>query len=216
MGSSILNTIIYVVLALGSVGIIAFVWWRIKNWNAYNIEVRIYSKRKAGYKTWNDWGAFKKNKKTGDIEGFRLKDGKITLQCPNYESLMPSPKGNVIHLLQMANDEYFALDPTIDDFNGSTNGLLKLKVIESDIQLWAITAMDRNNFLYSKPGWFDKYGMYVIFAVVAFIILIMIYLVLQKFSLLKEVADSFKDSVAMMKEMRSSSVVLPSEAPPLA
>ena len=40
---------------------------------------RVYSKRKNGYKTWDDMGAYLKNKKTGEVYGFKLKHDKASL-----------------------------------------------------------------------------------------------------------------------------------------
>lgn len=202
--STILSTIIYSIVAIIFIGLCFFTWWRIRTWKNYNIQVRIYSKRKGGFKSWDDWGGFVKNRKTGEVYGFRLKKAKVMIQPPNYNYLVIAPKGNILHLYQHSNDEFFALSPNVNF--GLAGSELNLRVLEGDIQLWASTMMDRLYTMYSRPTFFDKYGHYIIFFAVALLIIIMIYLTLQKFAVLQDVANSFKASVESLKELRSASI----------
>jgi hypothetical protein len=209
--TGILNTIVYSFIIIIFVSMCIFIWWKIKTWKAYNIQVRIYSKRKEGFKTWDDWGGFVKNKKTGEVYGFRLKKLKIMIQPPNYDYLVIAPKGNVLHLYQRSNDEFFVLFPAIL-FGKEGQHELILRVLEGDIQLWATTMIDRLYTMYSRPTFFEKYGHYIIFFATALLIIIMIYLTLQKFDVLKDVANSFKESVSALRELKSSAVT-PTVAP---
>jgi len=205
----LVNTVLYILMGAIAVGGIGLIWWRVHLWRAFNIQIRVYSKRRDGYKTWDDWGAYLKNKKTGEAYGFKLKKMKTMMQPPNYEDLMTSPKGNILHLFQLSNDEFFVLRPHIHSGNVETE--LELKVIEGDIQLWGTTMIDRLITLYSKPNWWDKYGAYVLFGIATMMILLMIYLTLQKFDVLKEVAASFRDSASILQQLKGGAV--PSVAP---
>ena len=135
------------ILALGVFGAITMAGvWGYGQVKKYDVVVRIYSKRKNGYKTWDDKGAFLKNKKTGEVYGFKLKKDKTMLQPPPLDALIPTSKGgNVLHLLQLSNDEYFVLNPCIEDPSNPDLKVtdFKLKVIEGDIQLWMTSMIDK-------------------------------------------------------------------------
>jgi len=202
---------IIIVVALGILGGIAFL---IRSKINYDIEVRIYSKRKQGWKTWTDKGAFLKNKKTGDVYGFKLKGEKEILQIPNYDALMMTVKGgNVLHLEQLSNTEYFVLMPDIDDptdiIKQTKEGFIKLKIIESDIQLWATTMIDRLYAMYKKPSLWDKILPILLYAVPMMISLILMYLLLQKFDVLKAVAENLAQAALALKDLHTSGAMIP-------
>jgi len=214
LGGTILNTVAIVGAILLGGGLLFGIAWLFKSKINYDIVVRIYSKRKQGWKTWDDKGAFLKNKKTGDVYGFKLKGEKEILQIPNYDALMMTVKGgNVLHLEQLSNTEYFVLMPMIDDPTDEAiqkkEGVIKLKIIESDIQLWATTMIDRLYAMYKKPSLWDKILPILLYAVPMMISLILMYLLLQKFDVLKDVASNLAQAATALKDLHQTGALIP-------
>lgn len=211
---AILNTLAVVTAVIIIGGILVGVALLIRTRVNYDIVVRIYSKRKQGWKTWDDKGAFLKNKKTGDVYGFKLKGEKEILQIPSYDALMMTIKGgNVLHLEQLSNTEYFVLMPIIDDPTDETilgkQANLKLKIIESDIQLWSTTMIDRLYAMYKKPSLWDKILPILVYAVPMLITMIMIYLVLQKFDVLQAVSANLDSAAKALRDLHQSGALIP-------
>lgn len=211
---AILNTLAVVTAVIIIGGILVGIALLIKAKINYDIVVRIYSKRKQGWKTWDDKGAFLKNKKTGDVYGFKLKGEKEILQIPSYDALMMTIKGgNVLHLEQLSNTEYFVLMPIIDDPTDETiigkQANLKLKIIESDIQLWSTTMIDRLYAMYKKPSLWDKILPILVYAVPMLITMIMIYLVLQKFDVLQAVSANLDSAAKALRDLHQSGALVP-------
>jgi hypothetical protein len=211
-GGNIVTGLVYTLMGLAAICLLGLAYWFLKvGWKRYDITVRIYSKRKNGYKTWDDKGAYMKNKKTGEVYGFKLKHDKTLLQPPPFEMLMASAKGNTLHLLQLTSDEYFVLDPMIDlnettDTVGTKN--IRLKVIEGDIQLWATQMIDKIYSMYDRKGFWDKYGSYIVFAVVALMCIILIYMIVQKFDVLQATASSLDSAAQALKDLHSSGALV--------
>jgi len=64
--------------------------------------------------------------------------------------------------------------------------------------------------MYQKQNWFEKYGSFIIFGIFAMLIIVLIYIVLQKFEVLQSVASSLEHTASLLKE---SARTLPSSAP---
>lgn len=217
LGSQIFTGLAYTAIGLTVLALLGGAYWVLRvGWKRYDIEVRIYSKRKNGYKTWTDKGAYLKNKKTGEVYGFKLKNDKTLLQPPPFEMLMPSTKGNTLHLVQMTSDEYFVLDPVIDigeqlaegETKEGKTGFLKLKVIEGDIQLWATQMIDKLYSMYDRKGFWDKYGAFIMFGAAAIMVIVLIYIFLQKFDVMKEVAANLAEAAKALREVKASGALV--------
>jgi len=210
-GGNIVTGILYTFMGISILGLLGGLYWFLKvGWKRYDIDVRIYSKRKNGYKTWTDKGAYLKNKKTGEVYGFKLKHDKTLLQPPAFDMLMSGTKGNCLHLLQLTSDEYFVLNPDIDlneqlDANSKT---IKLKVIEGDIQLWATQMIDKLYSMYDRKGFWDKYGSYVVFGIVAIMCIILIYMIVQKFDVLAATSANLKEAAQALRDFKQSGALI--------
>lgn len=214
IGGGLMNALMYICVALIIAGTAGGLVYLLKFKTKYDIQVRIYSKRKQGWKTWDDKGTFVKDKKTGDVYGFKLKGEKEILQIPNYDSLMMTVKGgNVLHLEQLSSTEYFVLMPMIDDPTADNKdrkeGDLRLKIIESDIQLWATTMIDRLYAMYKKPSIWDKILPILAYALPMVIGFLIMYILLQKFDVLKEVAANLDSAARAIREYKQSGAMIP-------
>ena len=211
IGTSIAGGLVAISIGLAVLAISGGLFFLWKGQTKYDVSVRIYSKRKNGYKTWDDVGAYLKNKKTGEVYGFKLKHDKTLLQPPPFEMLMPSLKGNTVHLLQLTSDEFFVLNPDIDEVF-TPDGKLRLKVVEGDIQLWATQMIDKLYSMYDRKNFWDKYGSYIVFGITAILCIVLIYSVLQKFDVLQQVAASLDDTAKIMLQIKQTGALVPSGA----
>ena len=180
VSGTIISSIMLIIAWLVFVGILgAFAWWY-KNRKQYDIKVRIYSKRFGSWKTWDDWGAIYKDRKTGQANGFRLKSEKEIMSPPPYGCLMMSLKGNIIHMLQESTGHYYFLKPEIDDVEKLCDEdkvlAAKLRVVPEDARLWQSASRDKIDMIYSKRPWWKDLVAFVPFVICAMLILIMIYL----------------------------------------
>ena len=209
--TSITGGLVVILIGLAILAISGGLFFLWKGQAKYDIQVRIYSKRKNGYKTWDDVGAYLKNKKTGEVYGFKLKHDKTLLQPPPFEMLMPSLKGNTIHLLQLTSDEYFVLNPDIEEVF-DPHGKLMLKVVEGDIQLWATQMIDKLYSMYDRKNFWDKYGSYIVFGITAILCIVLIYSVLQKFDVLAQVATSLDNTAKTLLQLKQTGELVPTGA----
>lgn len=125
-------TAIFWVLAIGVFGgMLVGISLIIKQVRMYDITCRIYSKRHSGVKTWDQPGAFIKDKNTGNVFGFKIKGvDKVQKPIP-YECLFMNDKGkNTVHLKQIALDKFEVLYPEFD-WNEELNAL---PVIEESVK----------------------------------------------------------------------------------
>lgn len=199
-GVTVILQILSAVLVLAVfVGII----WYILREKKYNIKTIIFSKRKGNDKVIEDKGGYFKGK--DGIWSFKIKKMKIALQPPEYNYLMPTAKGNALFLRQEGINEFYPLMPDISIESG-----LKLKVIEGDVALWGVTMMGKIREAYAKPGFFQKYGSYIIFGIVAVMCIVLIYIIVQKFDVLQSVAQSLENTARILKE---TSIAMESTAP---
>ena len=185
-----------------------FYLWKIKT--RYDIKVRIYSKRYGTWKTWDEEGAILKNKKTGEAYGFKLKHEKDLLEPPPYAIMLPSLKGsNVLHLLQLSPGEWFYLETRLDDPMGDDKlKKFHLRVIEGDIQLWMTTMIDKIYALYKKESIWDKLIPILIWALPMMFIMIILYLLFQKFDVLSTVSSNLADAANALREFKSSGAMI--------
>jgi len=218
VGSSMMTTIFWVIGGIFFLVICGGFAYMFMNWKKYDIQVRMYSKRKGGWKTWDDKGAFLKDKKTGEVYGFKLRREKDLLQPPTYDSMMMSLKGNVIHMMQESTGEYYFLDMTVEnplETGKQTRG--KLKVIEGDVQLWMVGMIDKIYALYQKKKNWEIWLPYTVIGLSGMIAFFIIYFIVKKFDVLKEtasaltdVANQLKDTALIMKDMKTTGALVKS------
>jgi hypothetical protein len=219
-GTGMMDTIFWVagaILFLAICGGLAFLFM---TWKKYDITVRMYSRRKGGWKTWDDKGAFIKDKKTGDVYGFKLRREKDLLQPPPYNMLMTALKGNVIHMMQESTGEYYFLDMEVENSLEDGKGKIltgKLKVIEGDVQLWMVGMIEKIYALYQKKKAWEVWLPYAVISLSGMIAFLIIYFIVKKFDVLKDtasslndVANSLKETALVMKDMRTSGALIPS------
>jgi len=196
------KTMIIIIIALVFLGLLGgFAWW-MKSRKKYDIKVRIYSTRFGAPKTWDDLGAIYKDAKTGQANGFKLKSEKEIISPPSYKLIMMSTKGNVIHMRQDSTGHYTFLEPEFCESG------FKLKVVAEDVRLWQSAQRQQVDILYTKTKWYSSLLAFLPYIIVAVLIMILIYLVLQKFEVLQGVATSLDHTATVLKDIHQSGALV--------
>lgn len=135
---------------------------------------------------------------------YKLKSPRVTISCPTYDHLIPLRKGNLLFLRQESMDDFIPLRVKLTEKEAI------FEAIPEDIKLWAATMKDRLRTIYSKPTWLEKYGAFITIAIVGIIILLLVWVVLNKFGVLKDVANTLRETATILK---AKSIELPPTAP---
>jgi len=197
------GTLMIVVMCLVVLGLVGGLAFWLKTRKRYDIKVRIYSTRFGSKKTWDDWGAIFKDKKTGQANGFKLKSEKEVISPPNYALIMMSTKGNIIHMSQDSTGHYTFLNP---DFE--TNDTINFKVVKEDVRLWQSAQRQQVDILYTKTKWYAPLLAFLPYMITAVLIMVLIYLVLQKFDVLKDVATTLDHVATTLHETQQSGALI--------
>ena len=206
MTGTMVSTIMFCVVALVFLALLGGGAWWWKSRKNYDIKCRIYSVRYGSPKTWDDWGAIYKDAKTGQANGFKLKTEKEVISPPAYALMMMSTKGNVIHMRQDATGHFSFIRPDFDD--SAAPGKAPFKVVPEDVRLWQSAARDKADILYSKKPWWKDLLAFLPFVICAVLIIIMIYTVLQKFEVLKEVSANLATAANALKDLHASGALV--------
>jgi len=185
------GTIVIVIIALVFLGLLGGLAYWLKTRKRYDIKVRIYSIRFGSPKTWDDWGAIYKDAKTGQANGFKLKSEKDVISPPAYNLLMMSTKGNVIHMRQDSTGHYTFAEPSFIEPEG-----IVFKIVKEDVRLWQSAQRQQVDILYTKTHWYTGLVAFIPYMITAVLIMVLIYLLLQKFEVLQNIANTL-DHVAM-------------------
>lgn len=225
--SSILSKGILFIGALIVVGIIFGVAWYIRWRRQFNIIVEIYSERSRGvdftrstdrsseaisrmmdqgnYKIIFDKGAIIYSRKDKGSY-FRLLEEKVDLPVPPFNVLQPSSKGNILKLWQKSNEEYVYLLPDkIDktvlvraDGNTYAANQVSQKQVEGDIAYWNIKRKEEHKKLFDTESLLMKVLPIIAPIIVGALILFMVYIVLDKISVIEGVAVSLEKAAASL------------------
>ena len=196
------GTMVIVIICLVVLGLIGGLAYFLKTRKKYDIKVRIYSTRYGAPKTWDDWGAIYKDKNTGQANGFKLKSEKDIIAPPAYNLIMMSTKGNVIHMRQDSTGHFTFLNPEfIEDKLG-------LKVVREDVRLWQSAQRQQVDILYTKTKWYSGLLAFLPYMITAVLILVLIYVVLQKFDVLQGVATTLDHTATVLKDIHQSGALI--------
>jgi len=197
------GTMILVIIALVFLGCLGGLAYWLKTRKRYDIKVRIYSKRFGAPKTWDDWGAIYRDAKTGTANGFKLKSEKDVISPPSYELMMMSTKGNVIHMQQDATGHYSFLNPNFEEADN-----IKFKVVSEDVRLWQSAQRQQVDILYTKTHWYSGLLAFVPYMITAVLIMVLIYLLLQKFEVLQGIANTLDHVATTLHETQQSGALV--------
>lgn len=209
------------VLIIGLFGILS--WWYLYQ-SRMNITTIIFAKRgmpiiTKSSKVLKEEKIREKDKKKGlfklilsksgffKIKGewfYKIKDPRITIPCPNYDHLIPTKKGNILFLRQESMDDFIPLKVNIDEDSAN------FEAIPEDIKLWSTTMKDRLRTIYSKPSFIEKYGAFIMVAIAGIIILLMIFVLLNKFEVLQSISQNLASASETLK---ARSIELPATSP---
>jgi len=222
--------IIATLLGLGLVG--GLIWYYFFYIRRYNILVEIHQLRQGKPLVIFDKGGFMN---IGGANVFRLRKLRKNIQPPSFSSLMhyiknpdiseaefnslpmeerferfltPKKKGTVLYLIQHGTEDFHAWIPEL-----SPEDRTKMRVTEGDTALWSVGKMRMNRDLFAKKQWQDlimQLAPYALFAVSMVLSLMLVYIVMDKFSVLQDVATSLQATANVMKE---SATILASSAP---
>jgi len=196
------RTIVIVIICLVILGLLGGLAYWFKTRKKYDIKVRIYSTRFGAPKTWDDFGAIFKDNKTGQANGFKLKSEKEVISPPSYKLIMMSTKGNVIHMRQDSTGHYTFLEPEFIE------PLFKLKIVNEDVRLWQSAQRQQIDILYTKTKWYAPLLAFLPYMITAVLILVLIYVVLQKFDVLQGVASTLDHTATTLHEIHQSGALV--------
>ncbi len=195
------------VIGLGAF-VVYFVMWR----RRFNVEVETQAVRaadmpgSAGFKIFKDKGGYFR-KKDG-YEEFRLLKDKVAIKPPALNYLYPTPKGNKIYFRKFGPKEYVPV--LLGDIMTKDNPGTVLNFVgeDQDVINWSILQMLRNSKAFGKLNWIEKYGGYLIFGLAVVGCIVLIYLILQKFDVLQNVASSFATAANRLASAATSNAQL--------
>ena len=130
---------------------------------------------------------------------FRLKNHKINLAPPDSKYVKRTSKGKIIYFRKLASDNII---PIMSSMNEGDMTELKMKIIDPAKKLWAQTEIIENMQVFGKPTWWDKFGPLVSFSVLAILMIVLIYVVLQKFGVLSEVSANLKEAAIALRQCK--------------
>jgi len=128
---------------------------------------------------------------------FRLKNHKLNIAPPDFKYVKRTAKGKLIYFRKLAADNIIPMMSSLDE-TGMTE--LKMKIIDPAKKLWAQSEMIENMQVFGKATWWDRFGPLVTFATLAMLIIILMWIVLQKFSILQEVSANLKDAAIALRQ----------------
>lgn len=169
----------------------------------FNIRCIIVSRRDQGNKVIMDIGGYF-SKKDG-TESFRLKKLKVNIKPPELDYLVPAARGNVLFLRQISNREFHPIKINLTDAGIEQRG------IDSDVQLWAVTMMNRSRQLFQQQSFFEKYASQLIFLTVATLIVVLLISLFKRFDVLSSIAGELR--IAAETLARKAIELPPANAP---
>jgi hypothetical protein len=130
---------------------------------------------------------------------FRLQQHKLNIAPPDFKYVKRTSKGKLIYFRKIAADSIIPIMSFMDEGEVSE---LKMKIIDPAKKLWAQSEMIENMQVFGKPNWWDKFGPLISFSVLAILIIILIWVVLQKFSILSDVSNNLKEAAIALRQCR--------------
>ena len=197
------KTMMIVILCLVFLALVGGLAWWLKSRKKYDIKVRVYSTRFGTPKTWDDWGAIYKDAKTGQANGFRLKSEKETIAPPSYMLIMMSTKGNVIHMKQDSTGHYTFLEPIFIE-----GDKVNFKPVSEDVRLWQSAQRQQIDILYTKQKWYSGLLAFAPYMITAVLIMVLIYLLIQKFDVLQGVANTLDHAATELHAMHDTGALV--------
>lgn len=192
--------VLFTFLIGGLLGGAWFYFW----WRKYNIKVIIFSKRGGGKdKIYYDRGGYMNYR---GVDVFRLMKKRVNLQAPPFIALYPAKKGTILFLRQVSSTNFIPVLANVNEEKGASD----FQALDEDDKAWAVLKMKINRERYLQLSFFEKYGHWVIFGISFMLSIILIYIVLDKFSVLQGVAQSLKETAQALRE---STAQLASKAP---
>ena len=116
---------------------------------------------------------------------------------------MMSTKGNVIHMRQDSTGHYTFCEPIFDNSEAIT-----FKPVKEDVRLWQSAQRQQVDILYTKTKWYAGLIAFLPYVICAVLILILIYMVLQKFEVLQQVATTLDHVATTLHETQQSGALI--------
>ena len=112
--------------------------------------------------------------------------------------------------MQLSPGEWFYMKTALDDPMGDDKiKVFKLRVIEGDVQLWMCTMFDKAHSIYKKESVWDKLIPILIWALPMMFIMIILYLLFQKFDVLSAVSANLAEAATALREFKASGAMIP-------
>lgn len=130
------------------------------------------------------------------------------LHLKNYNQKIPPPPyacrkildhkrfKEIVYLWQEDPDNFVPFVPETD----YKEKKLKLNMMDSEATWLAAKAADEIKETYSRESWFEKYGIYLLWAATIVGVIILLYIVVEKFSVLENVAKSLENAARYLSK----------------
>ena len=216
MYSRMIMITVYGLIVMVGLGAIGLIVWFFTSQRKFNYTCEIHEKRTdASFSTETDRN--NPNYKVSQIDDitfdkgcyyfdkkmntwrFRFKQHKLNIAPPDSKFVKRTSNGKLIYFRKMASDNIIPIMSSLDENNMPE---LKMKIIDPAKKLWAQTEMIENMQVFGKPNWWDKFGPLISFSVLAIMIIILMWIVLQKFSILTEVSANLKDAAIALRQCK--------------
>lgn len=197
------------------IGVAFYVRWI----RQFNIFVEILSSRSAGvsglatHKLIYDKAAIIYEKKD-KCWYFRILKMKVDLPVPPFDVLQNSTRGNVLKLWQKSNEEFIFMLPDILDqqfirtYDGKVIPLatLKIKQVEGDVAYWNQLRKRQHRKLFDTESLLMKILPYLIPVLMFMLVIFLTWIVLSKFEILRDVANSLQETAKIIRGTTTASV----------
>lgn len=205
---AIIGKFVYIIIWTGiAVGMGIAAWWYIR---IRKFTDNVIILRRADFKDPNspiirgsDKGGIWKIK--SGAKEYRLKRTKTSLSLENYKFMLNEKKGRTVILWQYE-DGYRFVGFKLDDSN------IDISLTNEDIT-GAIRDYDKFSNAFAPASWFERYGGMLSLIVVAFALIVVIAVVLNKFEVLQGVANALKEAAQALAQAKSAAVT-PAVPPP--
>lgn len=196
--TSITGVLLAFVIFAAVAVLLFYLWKQNQRFNQFNVE--IWQKDGFGQLTVRyDKGGIFVDTKTNNKRLF-LKANNVGLNPDNVPYLMTGSGRKKVYLLQTGLKNFQYIKPVVSDT------LLHFSVGEEDVN-WAINSYEKQKKLFSQ-GWLAQYLPYMMIAFSGMIVLILVIQVLNKFEVLKEVADTLLEVSKNLAQARSGTTVI--------
>lgn len=214
---SFLGQAIFAIGIILIIGAIGGTIWYVRYLQKFDIKVEVISTRANiggvdQYKIFFDKAGIIYDK-TDKIWYLRIKNIGVDLPQPPYNVLIPTDKGNMVKIWQKSAEEFVFLLPDkilpiIVKQDGKTyaSASVTAKQLEGDVSYWNQKRKERNKDLFNPQSLMMRLLPLIVPLLMFVLVIFMTWMVLKNFSVLGDVANSLRETAAILKGSSSAVV----------